>query len=132
MGTPMIPDYPIDRLWNSPLAWVVSQLRFPPLSSFQERSKLTPFFEAVSGDYPYYSEERGMNLVLSDKGISNQEGEKSHRFLSADFLWAVALAPESLSLECRRGGYSDIADFTARFSRIARLLEQLGPKKQVR
>jgi uncharacterized protein (TIGR04255 family) len=128
----MIPDYPVERLWNDPLAWVVAQLRFPPLSSFQSRPTLNPLFDALTVDYPHYSEERGVSLVLDDKGIRNQEGEKSHRFLSIDMLWAVTLGSESMSLECRRGGYEDIDNFISRFSRIARLLEQLGLKKQTR
>ncbi len=128
----MIPDYTVERLWNDPLAWVIAQLRFPPLSSFQSRPSLNPFFDAIAVDYPHYSEERGVSLVLDDKGIRNQEGEKSLRFLSTDTLWAVTLGSESMSLECRRGGYEDIDNFISRFSRIARLLEQLGLKKQTR
>jgi uncharacterized protein (TIGR04255 family) len=128
----MIPDYACERLWNSPIALVVAQVRFPPLSSFQERSKLTAFFDAVSSDYPHYSEDKALGIVLTDKGIRNQEGETSHRFTSSDFLWSVALGSESMGLECRRNGYKDISDFIARFSRISRLLEQLNPKKQLR
>jgi uncharacterized protein (TIGR04255 family) len=129
----MIPNYECEHLRNSPIALVVAQVRFSPLSNFQDSSRLAPFFDGVLSDYPHHANAKSQSILIDDKGsVRSQEGEATHRFTSSDFLWSVTLGSESMSLECSRNGYRDIADFSNRFNRIALLLAQLAPKKQLR
>lgn len=129
----MIPNYTCERLANSPLAAVVAQVRFAPFPVL-DRARFSPFFDGAATDYPFFQEERGVNVVVdaSSGAMTTQEGAAAYRFTSPDTAWVVRLGADTMSLECRGRAYDGIADFKRRFSRLAHLLHQLLPKKQLR
>ncbi len=128
----MIPDYQCERLERSPLAAVIAQVRYSPFPTL-DRTRFAPFIDGVSSDYPFFSEDKTSAVVIDPSGAMRvQDGETLYRFTSADQLWSVSIGLTSMTLECRGQAYEGIEDFQRRFSRVAHLLQQLGPKKQLR
>jgi uncharacterized protein (TIGR04255 family) len=121
-----------ESLPSNPIALVIAQLKFPLKSEVLERSRLSPFADIVNVDYPIYTEDHVVNMIVTDRGISPQQGEHLHRFTSPDKAWSAILGSEQLVLECRKGSYDGIDDFVGRFGTLVGALTALGVKQQVR
>jgi len=111
------------------LPLVAVQTRFPALPRLAER--VPDLREALRRDYPMFSDEKALNIVIRDGRATTEEGNRILRFSSIDLQWAAILAEDFVSLETR--AYAGIADFSGRvdalWSTIHRILD---PQYQTR
>ncbi|TAM61808.1 TIGR04255 family protein [bacterium] len=119
----MIPRAPCETLPNNPVAIALAQVRFPALPLFAERQHVAPFAESVLRRYPLWSEDRVVNLLVTDKGVAQQQGEPQYRFSTPDYSWSVVFGADQVALECRGPAYPGIVEFSERFCEVTRALQ---------
>jgi len=103
------------HLPDTPLADVIAQVRFPPITALSRRDHLAAFQEAVRSDYPVLREERQLAIVVTPQGISavpQESGGILWRLSDVDGIWALTIAPDFIALETKN--YSSRSDFFAR------------------
>ncbi len=115
---PAIPSVPLP---NSPLSFVVAQVRFPVVASIADQAFVGPFQERIRNTYSDLRREEESQLTIGPAGVQAQQPGIVWRFTDDDDNWEVALAPEFLALATN--SYTDRADF---LGRLGVLLEALG------
>jgi uncharacterized protein (TIGR04255 family) len=123
----MIPRVQCETLPSNPVAIAVAQVRFPALPLFAERQHIAPLAESLLGRYPLWSEERVLNLLVTDKGVDQQQGDAQYRFSTPDYSWSVLFGADQIALECRGPAYPGITEFSQRFCEVTRNLQALLP-----
>ena len=109
---PAVPSVP---LADSPLTFVVAQIRFPLVASISEERFIGPFQEWIRQDYPDLKKEIEAQVVVGPDGAHAAQGGTVWRFTDDAHGWEVALAPEFIALATKT--YSDRADFSMAFAR---------------
>lgn len=116
------------RLSRAPLVRVFAQVRWQEITAlktdFDARAKA--FGLAIAEEYPYTSESKEINLLLTPQGPQQQEGGTIVQLRSADDKWRVYFTATFLTLETT--DYYDINDFSSRFSL---LLEELARQVKI-
>jgi uncharacterized protein (TIGR04255 family) len=79
--------------------------------------------QAIFSDYPIYSEQKEMQVVLTSGGASQQASGTVFQFSSIDDNWRVALSESFLTLDARK--YTSKSDFCARFTKILQSLSEI-------
>ena len=108
---------------DAPLVRVIAQVRFPIVTSVEERSFVAPFQEAIRDSYPVMRQEAASNLLLRGGGSAAVEVHSSvvWRLHDVGQPWRVTLAADFLTLETSR--YTSREDFFARFAVLLDALE---------
>ena len=111
-------------LSNAPLASVVTQLRFPVITSITSPEFIAPFQEQLRAKYPIMRQERQMGVLFGPQGATHQEQGLLWRLQEADDGWSIILATDSLALETSR--YTSRSDFMARWDEALTALEAIA------
>lgn len=132
MAAPFQLSHPFDegeldnvRLTRSPLVRVFIQARW------QEVSQLKADFgtvadnlsRALSGDYPFRSDNKEINILVTPDGPQQQAGETVVQFRSATEEWRVYFTSTFLTLETTT--YVDVDDAGERFGKLLDALHDL-------
>ena len=112
---------PSTPLSDSPLAFVVAQVRFPLVVSIADEAFIGPFQELIRATYRDLRREEEAQVLLGPDGVRTVKGGVVWRFSDEPSGWEVALAPEFLALATSR--YTDRGDFLARLKQIVEALE---------
>jgi uncharacterized protein (TIGR04255 family) len=119
-GEGTLPEYERVLLESPPLELSMCQLRFPPLTRFDEPGYLGAVQSDLLVDYPLASEGREMNIVVTAEGVSQAPAGRQLRFSSIDRRWTVILTKDFVALETRQ--YTSIEDFSQRFRAVVELV----------
>lgn len=112
---PAVPSVPLE---NSPLTFVVAQIRFPLVASINDEKFIGPFQERIRSVYSDLRREVETQVVVGPDGAADAVGGGAvWRFTGEPHGWEVALAPEFLALATRN--YTNRADFLARLGMLA-------------
>jgi uncharacterized protein (TIGR04255 family) len=111
----------------APLVKVVVQLRFPSLAVLRDDSVTDRFASHFGKDYPVISEQRGVNLLLTPTGLTQQpSNQRVWSLRSRDELWKLTFAENSLALDSV--SYPTRREFISRFERaVEKLVEVADP-----
>jgi len=127
---PFSPTPPSEVLLErAPLAYVVVQVRFPPVLKINEQSFVAGFQEAVRSLYPILRPEQTHGYVITPDGVGRSSPDTTWRFLSIDEAWKVSLAPTFVSIETKR--YVSREDFVERVRVIVEALQSTVDPKLV-
>lgn len=130
-GRETLPHYEMEPFSNAALELCLVQVRYPVLPRFSEIGYLNNIQEALAEEYPLFGPEQAMNIVLTPQGVSQTAGGQNIRFNDIERRWSVILASDFVSIETRH--YSNIQEFTMRFSEVLRLVSMhLKPRLQLR
>src|SRR4051812_261260 len=111
---------------------MLGQVRFPPVLSVTEPEFVAPLQEAIRDDFPDLRPEQELGLEVTSEGEVASETSRRWRFVSADDLWSVVLAPDFLTLEATTGQYTDFDQFISRFEFVwQRTLPILRPASRL-
>ncbi len=124
---PAVPSVP---LADSPLTFVVAQIRFPLVASISEERFIGPFQERIRQDYPDLKKEIETQVVVGPDGAHAAQGGIVWRFTDDAHGWEVALAPEFIALATKT--YLDRADFISRLETIVTALGDWLDLRKVR
>lgn len=123
-----LPEVPYEHLSQPPLKAMLGQVRFPAILSVTEAEFVAPLQEAIRSEFPDLSPEQEIGLEVTPEGDVATETSRRWRFVSADALWSVVLAPDFLTLEANTGQYTDFDQFISRFEFVwQRTLSILRP-----
>lgn len=128
-----MPDTDFDPLFGAdpaeiplpaaPLVTVLAQVRFPEIISIQQKPFIAAFQELVRSDYPILSDEVLKTVAFNEQvGTVASSDEVIWRFVDASAGWRLTLTSTFLTLETRR--YTSRADFSERFDKVIRALEE--------
>ena len=96
--TPFGPAVPSVPLRNSPLSFVVAQVRFPMVTSISSGEFIGPFQERIRSIYTELRREQDANVVVGSAGIKVEQSRHVWRFTDEESGWQVSLEPEFLAL----------------------------------
>ena len=116
IDAPFGPAVPSVPLRDSPLTFVVAQIRFPLVASISEERFIGPFQEKIRGDYSDLRKEMETQVLVGPDGAHAAQGGVVWRFTNDPGGWEVALAPEFIALATRT--YSNRGDFLSRLDTI--------------
>ena len=119
--TPFGPAVPSVPLSDSPLSFVVAQVRFPMVTSISSGEFIGPFQERIRGIYSELKREQDANVVVGPDGIKLEKSRHVWRFADDESGWQVSLEPEFLALATK--AYTSRADFV---DRLGFLLDALN------
>lgn len=115
-------------LSESPLSFVVAQVRFPTVASISSETFIGPFQERIRGTYSDLRRERQVEVLVGPGGFQVEQPGDVWRFVDDRSGWEVALAPEFLALATNR--YTSRADFMGRLGVLLEALDAwLNPRK---
>lgn len=103
------------RLQNAPLELVLCQVRWPEMSFLQEdqlRPLALKFGQAMSADYPIYSEAKEINYAITPEGVTQNVVGSVFQWVSVDQAWHISLAKRFMTLYCTH--YTDYREFGER------------------
>jgi uncharacterized protein (TIGR04255 family) len=89
-------EVPLPR---SPLIRVVSQIRFPMITSIEDAQFIGRFQEAIRAKYPVLRQERTASIVIGGGGPSASRQTVLWRFSDTSGKWRVTLSSEFLAVE---------------------------------
>lgn len=115
---------PVDEvhLAKAPLVRVVAQVRYPSLTVFQGANPIGPFAERVGRDYPVSNEWHEMQLLVTPKGVTQQQSNtRGWQLRDADQRWQVVVSETFLAMETSR--YSSRSEFIERFTTLVEAFE---------
>lgn len=109
------------HLGRAPLAKVLAQIRFPGLSALREESAVNNFVSLLDREYPLLQEKRGINLVVSPSGVTQQAtNQRIWSVRSRDESRTVSVAENFLALESTK--YQTRDEFIAQFEQALQKL----------
>jgi len=115
---PGVPHSPPFKLTHDPLAQVICQIRFSPILRLRQREAVIPFHENLGSEYPRYSEQKAVSLLITPSGTTQQDNpDLLHRFQDRDARYTIILAPDFVALETRK--FDTIDQFATRVARAA-------------
>ena len=127
----VLPDYERLILQAAPIELGIVQVRFPPLTRFDDGAFLASLQAQLTVDYPMVTEGRAINLVMTPAGVQQTQGDRQLRFGSIDQSNTVLLTKDLVSLEMRN--YTSIDDFAGRFAKVLEAVStHLGVRHQLR
>ncbi|MEU6311798.1 TIGR04255 family protein [Streptomyces sp. NPDC047014] len=113
------------HLTRAPLARVLAQLRFEPLSALGSPNVTSEFAARLSKKYPYLETGSEFNLLIGSGQVSPQSSQNPvWRFRSPDRLTTVSLTNGSLALETTQ--YAGRTDFCKDLAQIADVLKNVA------
>ena len=101
---------------ESPLVFVVAQIRFPLVASISDPTFIGPFQERIRPSYGDLRQDPEIQITLGPDGVRDQQKGQVWRFADEPGGWEVALAPEFLALATHR--YTSRADFLGRLGAL--------------
>lgn len=101
---------------NSPLVFVVTQIRFPLVASINDPAFIGPFQERIRRTYGDLRQDQEIQVAIGPDGAPNQQKGSVWRFSDEPGGWEVALAPEFIALATRR--YTSRSDFMGRLGAL--------------
>lgn len=114
-------------LRSAPLVRVITQVRFPLITSLEKRESIAPVQESLRDAYPILRQEMTQGFVIGPQGVVPAQSQAVWRFSDVGGHWRVSLAPDFIALETI--AYSSRDDFLERFQVALRALgEHFGPK----
>ena len=120
MGTmidqPFGPPVASVPLPDSPLVFVVTQIRFPLVTSINDPAFVGPFQERIRRTYGDLRQDNEIRVTLGPDGAQNQQRGSVWRFSDEPGGWEVALAPEFIALATHR--YTSRSDFMGRLGAL--------------
>ncbi len=113
---------------DSPLVFVVTQIRFPLVASINDPVFIGPFQERIRRTYGDLRQDQEILLTLGPDGATNQQQGSVWRFSDEPGGWEVALAPEFIALATHR--YTSRSDFMGRLGALLEAFDAwLKPSK---
>jgi uncharacterized protein (TIGR04255 family) len=114
------------------LAQVICQVRFSPVLRLNQQEAITPFQEEVREQYPGFSVEPAVSLIITPQGIAQQDtGTKNYRFVDPAGSVALVLGMDFVAIETRE--YVAIEDVVERIRNAVSLVERFySPAQRVR
>jgi uncharacterized protein (TIGR04255 family) len=113
---------------NSPLSFVVAQIRFPVVASIADQAFIGPFQERIRSTYADLRREEEQQVTIGPAGAQAQQPGVVWRFTDDENRWEVALAPEFLALATN--SYTNRADFLGRLGILLEALTAwINPRK---
>lgn len=104
------------RLSAAPLIKVLAQIKFPGLAILRNESVTSALASQLGPEYPVLEEQRGMNVLLTQGGLTQQPTEQRIWGLrSRDEMWKLTISENFLALETTQ--YSTRDEFADRFDR---------------
>lgn len=104
-------------LANTPLAWVIAQVRFSPILSVERPDFVAPFQEAIRAIYPIaHSEKTQPGVIAESHQVSFNEPKVVWRFGDVEDEWRVSIASDFLTLTTR--AYKSRQDFIERLQSV--------------
>lgn len=124
--------YKRERFVNSQLGLVVAQVRFPPLSRFDDSDARKRFQDALRRDYPLFARQRRVDIRLRAGDEPRAEpGDEVLRYSSIDYDWSLILGNDLVALECR--SFTMMEDFLEHLRDIWKaLVAHFDPRYQLR
>ena len=117
-----------EKILNTPLTGVLAQVRFIEELKIHDKLVVAQFQDRVRAQYPELS--HGQDVVLQVQlDHTRQEATPIWRFLDADSLWRLTLAPTFISLETR--AYRSSCDFVSRLAFVISALSETIDSLQV-
>lgn len=120
MGTmldlPFGPPVASVPLPDSPLVFVVTQIRFPLVASINDPVFVGPFQERIRRTYGDLRRDEETLVTLGLDGATSQQKGSVWRFSDEPGGWEVALAPEFIALATHR--YTSRSDFMGRLGAV--------------
>jgi uncharacterized protein (TIGR04255 family) len=115
------------HLDDAPLAKVLVQVRFPSLTVLRDDSVVSDFASLLGKEYPLLQEQRGINLLVTPTGVTQQQSnQRLWSLRSRDELWKLTVSENFLSLDTVK--YPTRHEFISRFEHAAqRFLELTEP-----
>lgn len=104
------------RLSRAPLARVLCQARWPPLSKFNTVAIADTVAEIIGDTYPLRETHQEMQVTITPQGVTQDAGGKVYQFLTVDKEWTASLHDSFVTLET--SAYTDHTDFVSRFADI--------------
>lgn len=123
--SPFGPDVAEVPLQSPPLADVLSQVRFPPITSLARQDFLSGFQEAIRATYPVLRQEHSLGVLVTPEGISavpQNLGSVLWRFSDVNSTWNVTVATNFIALETKR--YESRTDFFDRLTTVLSAFEE--------
>lgn len=114
------------------IARVLCQVRFSPILRLREEDAVIAFQEAVRARYPDFQAQRGVALILTPEGVTEQkQPDPLWRFVNSEDHFALVLSPNFVALET--SDYVDVDDLCDRLQEAVTLVqEQYAPAKATR
>ena len=113
---------------ESPLVFVVAQIRFPLVASINDPTFIGPFQERIRRTYGDLRQDPEIRVTLGPDGVQDQQKGLVWRFTDEPEGWEVALAPDFLALATHR--YTSRADFLGRLGALLEAFDAwLKPRK---
>jgi uncharacterized protein (TIGR04255 family) len=104
------------RLSAAPLIKVLAQIKFPSLAILHNESVTSTLAARLGLEYPVLQEQRGMNVLLTQGGLTQQPTEQRMWGLrSRDEAWKLTISENFLALETTQ--YPTRDEFVDRFDR---------------
>ena len=101
---------------DSPLVFVVAQIRFPLVTSINDPTFVGPFQERIRRTYNDLQQDQEIRLTVGPEGAASQQRGSVWRFSDEPGGWEVALAPEFIALATHR--YTSRSDFMGRLGAL--------------
>lgn len=124
---PLIAQPPKEvSLKKAPLVRVIAQIRFPLITSIENKSFIGAFQEAIRDKYPILQQEQTRSLVFGSQGVTQSE-QVTWRFVDAQGNWRLSLSLDFVALETT--AYTSRSDFISRLENLLIALnEHIKPK----
>lgn len=107
------------RLSAAPLIKVIAQIKFPNLGILRDESVTSTLTSRLSQEYPMLQERRGMNVLLNQGVLTQQQTEqKIWSLRSRDERWKFTISENFLALETAQ--YSTRDEFIERLDQAMR------------
>jgi uncharacterized protein (TIGR04255 family) len=116
-------DQPVEEIHldRAPLAKVLAQIKFPGLSMLREESVVNSFVSFLDREYPLVQERRGLNLVITPEGVTQQaSSQRIWSVRSRDESRTVSITDNFLSLETVN--YQTRGEFIMQFEKALKTL----------
>ncbi len=128
-GIPLAPRFILER---DQLAQVVCQVRFSPVLRLRQRDAVIPIQEALREEYPRYSEQQGVNIMITPGGVAQQANpDPQYRFQDTTGSFSAVLSHDFVALETR--DFPGIDGFATRMVALAAaVVEHYAPAEMTR
>jgi uncharacterized protein (TIGR04255 family) len=115
------------HLERAPLAKVLAQVRFPGLAILKDDSIVSTFASQLGKEYPVLQEQRGVNLLVTPTGVTQQQSNQRMWSLpSRDELWKITVSENFLTLDTVK--YPSRHEFVRKFDQAAqKFIELVDP-----
>jgi uncharacterized protein (TIGR04255 family) len=106
------------HLDDAPLVKVLAQVRFPSLAVLHDDSLVSTFASHLGKEYPVLQEQRGVNLLVTPTGVTQQQSnQRLWSLRSRDELWKLTVSENFLALDTIK--YPTRHEFILRFEQAA-------------